>query len=152
MNAKDLRDIAAELRILVDRQLDSARTMNALFLDAWHRGILDETWKASSAGLARAWLVYFIRARGTGDIKIGKTKNIGSRIKTLRTGASRGLELVACYAADISHEKELHVDFAPHRLNGEWFVGHRDVLAYLEILGTDTRRFSNETIWEGHLA
>lgn len=135
---KLVQDIAAVYR----RWLDNARASNILMMRAHRAGMLDELWQEIRDPRLR--LHYFIRARGTGDIKIGKTNSPGVRLKTVATYVARGIDLVACYPSTIDHETELHRDFERHRLNGEWFLGHSDILDYLELLGCNCDLFTNE--------
>jgi len=66
--------------------------------------------------------VYFIRAEGTGSIKIGFSTNHPSiRLKELQTGSPSKLELVSFYEGSQIEENELHHEFAEERGNGEWF-------------------------------
>ena len=61
----------------------------------------------------------------------------------LITGASRGLDLVACYPAPIEHEKELHDEFEHLRLCGEWFRPGKELLTHLRLIGCDVDAFTN---------
>ena len=66
--------------------------------------------------------VYFIRAEGTGSIKIGFSTNHPSiRLKELQTGSPSKLELLTFYEGSQKDEKKLHHEFAEDRGNGEWF-------------------------------
>jgi hypothetical protein len=76
------------------------------------------------------WYVYIIcHADGdgvAGPCKIGMTKALGSRLKTLQTGSPRRLILLGTimwpyreFARDF--EGALHEALAEHRLTGEWF-------------------------------
>lgn len=52
-------------------------------------------------------------------VKIGKTKNVAGRLKSLQTASPTTLYLLASFEGD--REKELHTLYAQHRLRGEWF-------------------------------
>ena len=66
--------------------------------------------------------VYFIRAEGTGSIKIGFSTNHPSiRLKELQTGSPSKLELLTFYEGSEKDEKKLHHEFAEDRGIGEWF-------------------------------
>jgi len=66
--------------------------------------------------------VYFIRAEGTGSIKIGFSTNHPSiRLKELQTGSPSKLELLTFYEGSQKDENKLHHEFAEDRGNGEWF-------------------------------
>ena len=68
-------------------------------------------------------VVYFVRAKTLGLIKIGLTMNMNDRMKTLRVGSPDQLELVgAVMDRDADRlEGRLHARFADHRSHGEWF-------------------------------
>lgn len=71
--------------------------------------------------------VYFIAAIG-GPIKIGLAKVPQERLKDLQTSHPKELRLLAWVIADEGKEKEYHLRFADHRLSGEWFARHPDIL------------------------
>jgi len=143
LSSAQLKQIVSEARPLIKRQLDDYRQLNAMFMAVWRAGKIDEVWADYRTTDQSAWLTYFIRARGMGDIKIGKSNQVRARLKSLFTGASRGLDLVACYPAPIGHEKELHQDFEHLRLCGEWFRPGAELLTHLELVGCDTSAFTN---------
>ena len=123
--------------------IESTRAVNLVFMDAWRGGYLDDLWTELRRDFPDLYLTYFIRARGMGDIKIGKSNQVGTRIKSLWTGASRGLDLVACYPADITHEGEMKEEFAHLRLCGEWFRPGPELLTHLSLVGCDVDAFTN---------
>jgi hypothetical protein len=72
-------------------------------------------------------VTYFVqRARG-GPIKIGRSVHVGRRLIALRTGTHERLVILATIDGD--HEARLHQLLARHRLRGEWFSPHPEVLA-----------------------
>lgn len=71
--------------------------------------------------------VYFISAK-SGPIKIGKSDDPESRIRSLQTGHYEPLLLIGCVRGGEPLEREFHRIFAAHRLNGEWFSPTSDVL------------------------
>lgn len=144
ISSEILKQVVAEARPVLERQYADRRILNNIFMRAWREGALDEVWseyrRHDDNGL---WLTYFIRARGMGDIKIGKSNQVRTRVRTLFSCASRGVDLVACYPALISHEKELHSDFQHLRLCGEWFRPGDELLGHLKMIGCDVASFSN---------
>ena len=76
-------------------------------------------------------VVYFVQAEN-GLIKIGSTKYLDDRLYSLRCGSPVGLELIASLKGDRTVEFALHTRFAEHRLHGEWFTPHPDILAEIE--------------------
>lgn len=143
VTAKLLRDITAEARPAFEAYIASTRAVNLLFMDAWRGGYLDELWAEFREEFPDQYLTYFIRARGMGDIKIGKSNQVRARVKSLWTGASRGLDLLACYPASVDHEGELKEEFAHLRLCGEWFRPGPELLTHLSLVGCDVSAFTN---------
>jgi hypothetical protein len=81
--------------------------------------------------------VYAIKA---GDhIKIGTTRNLDNRLKTLQTGQATRLMLVGSCPGDSRMERSLHRQFAEFRVSGEWFkLTAQAELQLLERLGGGT--------------
>lgn len=142
-------DQVATLRKLAElyrSELEFRRASSIIFMKAWHQGGLGDLWKLlkqDMPSLEGHWITYFIRARGLGDIKIGKTNNIDSRFEAILTSCSRGADLIACYPASIEHEKELHDDYFGDRLNGEWFRASEELTDYLKFLGANPDTMTN---------
>ena len=67
--------------------------------------------------------VYLIQAIGTGFYKIGFTKDVGERLKSLQTGSPHLLRLISsCKSANASLlERDLHKLMEPYRQTHEWF-------------------------------
>ncbi|CAB5222816.1 Meiotically up-regulated gene 113 [uncultured Caudovirales phage] len=78
--------------------------------------------------------VYFIISE-FGPIKIGATGDIDARLSTLRTMSPCGLTLAAVAEGGCRIERDYHIRFAEHRLHGEWFAPHPDILAEIARLG-----------------
>ncbi|MFD8497295.1 GIY-YIG nuclease family protein [Amycolatopsis sp. NPDC059657] len=66
-------------------------------------------------------VVYVIAQVGTSRVKIGYTRNIASRLKTLQTSNPYKLEVLWQTSGDMRLEEALHRRFAKHRSQGEWF-------------------------------
>jgi hypothetical protein len=70
--------------------------------------------------------IYFIRADGTNEVKIGTTRNPLQRLRGLQTANARCLTLKATvsfssgYSAD-KYEAVMHERLKARALNGEWF-------------------------------
>lgn len=79
--------------------------------------------------------IYFIGPKG-GPIKIGYAKRLDLRLKDLRSANAYPLEVHASIEGDPSLEREYHARFKEHRLHGEWFAPHPDILAEIERLAT----------------
>lgn len=81
--------------------------------------------------MASDGIVYFIRSGSDGPIKIGFTRNLGARLHQLQTGHPVGLRVVHAVPGDVLLERALHERFAAHRLEGEWFHPHREILGFI---------------------
>lgn len=77
--------------------------------------------------------VYFIRGEGT-PIKIGFSHQPNERLAILQTAHWCRLSIVAKAEGSLADEREYHDRFAAHRLHGEWFAPHPDILAEIERL------------------
>ena len=81
---------------------------------------------------------YIVKHPLTGFIKIGRTVDVDSRIKSLQTGAGAALTLIAVLNGD--YELELHRRFSCHRKYGEWFDdSDGTIVAFVEELETKLR-------------
>jgi hypothetical protein len=65
--------------------------------------------------------LYFVQARETGRIKIGRSKNPSKRLKALQTGNAQELRLIASLEGLGWREKDLHHKLREWRVSGEWF-------------------------------
>lgn len=79
-------------------------------------------------------VIYFIRSATA--IKIGMAKDAQRRLTVLQTSHPETLELVATCPGGRALEGEYHARFAEHRVRGEWFEPHPDILAEIERLTT----------------
>ena len=77
--------------------------------------------------------VYFLCNVETGAIKIGVSCNVNSRAQSIASQANIVVELLALVEGDRHRERELHRQFAAHRLHGEWF---RPAPALLSFIGS----------------
>lgn len=78
--------------------------------------------------------VYFIQMGEDGPIKIGKTIfDIGTRLNSLQTGNPFKLKVLS-YLGDVPEilEKQLHIYFSEHRMEGEWFKPFPEILEFAE--------------------
>lgn len=88
--------------------------------------------------------VYFIRD-GMGNIKIGKTKDVLSRLNTLQTANAHELSIHFVMKVETMRdaevlEKELHDKFDYCHICGEWFR-ENDVIAYTEQYEIHTSKY-----------
>lgn len=78
-------------------------------------------------------MIYFIRGRESGRIKIGYTAGDPERrLAALQTGSSEVLELVVAVDGDQQRERALHRQLAAARLTGEWFSPTLEVLSMVD--------------------
>ncbi len=77
--------------------------------------------------------VYFI-ASESGPIKIGIAGNPCDRLKGLQTSHHERLAILVVCDGGADQERAYHRQFAAHRLHGEWFERHPDILAEIERL------------------
>lgn len=69
----------------------------------------------------RATFVYFVQSGDRGDIKIGLTADMESRLAELQCGNPVRLHVVGVVTGDWALEQSLHARFAEGRIHGEWF-------------------------------
>ncbi len=82
--------------------------------------------------------VYFIQAGEYGRIKIGVSKQLGKRVRTLQLACPYPLKVVGHqpdYPEDIWRaEEELHRQFESIRVCGEWFIPSHQLADYIKAL------------------
>jgi hypothetical protein len=76
--------------------------------------------------------VYFLACMSAGLVKIGKTKNLEQRIKTLMTMSPVPLTLLAAPICHPLAEMAVHQMLAEHRSHGEWFRMAEPVLDVID--------------------
>jgi len=81
-------------------------------------------------------VLYVIGQPGTSIVKIGVTRNVSSRLKSLQTGSPVPLAVLWWHPGSYDLEENLHAKFSEYRLAGEWFdfgVEEPDVLTELAV-------------------
>lgn len=73
--------------------------------------------------------IYFIQAGSDGPIKIGYSANVSARIADLQVSSPQRLALLLTIAGSRRDEAAFHEELGPHRMSGEWFHPHGDVLS-----------------------
>ncbi|ABB33266.1 Putative helicase A859L [Geobacter metallireducens RCH3] len=97
-------------------------------------------WAVIPASGNSGW-VYFIKSESSHEIKIGYTAGpIEKRITSLQTAHSSNLRVLATVPGTREYEKELHRKFADHRLKGEWFAPHHDLVSFIAVLKDNDSR------------
>ena len=79
--------------------------------------------------------IYFLGPTD-GPIKIGWASRLQYRLRALELANAFPLHVWATVEAEITLEREYHKRFAAHRLHGEWFERHPDILAEIERLAS----------------
>jgi len=80
---------------------------------------------------------YFMQMESGGPIKIGASRDPYSRLVSLQTGLPEKLRIIGCCSEP---EKDLHLKFMEHRLNGEWFEPHESILKFVQTHTTIPKR------------
>lgn len=76
-------------------------------------------------------VVYFTQRIDTGEIKIGFTGNLKSRMRTISAQQKCCLSVLATICGGRQAERCLHLRFANARIRGEWFRPTPELLAYI---------------------
>ena len=66
-------------------------------------------------------VIYFIQSENGGNIKIGVSRDVESRLKQLQTSNSEKLKVTNVIPGGFEKEKELHEKFKSINIEGEWF-------------------------------
>jgi len=82
--------------------------------------------------------VYFIGSE-MGQIKIGMALNPEKRLRGLQTSHPAKLTILATCDGGHAQEHAYHQMFASHRLHGEWFERHPDILAEIDHLNSQRK-------------
>jgi len=64
-------------------------------------------------------------------VKIGYTANLAQRMHSLKTANPRPIHLLVSFPGDKATERALHIEFAAHRFNGEWFRLRKPIKEWL---------------------
>lgn len=78
--------------------------------------------------------VYFVAADALGLVKIGWSKNVVARLRTLQAASPVTLRLVASFPGVNQHETQMHARFAHLRQRGEWFTMADEITAFVATL------------------
>ena len=97
--------------------------------------------------------VYFIRLKGTGYVKIGKSKNPKRRLESLRTSNPLECELVGALP-EVGNNTEFafHSRFADYHFRGEWFLERGGLRQFLEETFKEEEPVRLSPSWDAHCA
>lgn len=76
--------------------------------------------------------VYVIQMGHDGPLKIGVAISPQWRLRELQVGNPAELRIVTTFSGGFDLEQALHRKCAAHRMKGEWFHPHPDVLAIID--------------------
>ena len=106
--------------------------------------------------------VYFMRLGEAGPIKIGHSVNIKERLAVIQVNNPYLITLLTVVDGGFSKERELHKLFKDHKIYGEWFYPHTDILNYInnlpylgwisEDLRYHVKKGSEHANWKGDAA
>lgn len=82
-------------------------------------------------------LTYFVQKESGGPIKIGRAREIASRMNVMQSGSIETLVCIAFIPCDI--ERELHEQFSDLRICGEWFRDDARLLGFIRESATACR-------------
>lgn len=78
-------------------------------------------------------MVYFVRSKASGLIKIGTSRRLGTRVAALRGEAGSEVELLGVVQGGLDTEDDIHAMFQQHRVKGEWFKPHAELMAHIAV-------------------
>lgn len=112
-------------KLLAAREQPNLLTFNPDQMDS-HIAVARAEAEASVARRKHS-VVYFIQA-ADGPIKIGHAVNVENRLIRLQIGNAQPLKLLGVKQGGVAIEKSYHQRFNEHRIRGEWFHPHPDIL------------------------
>lgn len=135
-------DSSANKQASSDQNLTTARARKQKELDAEYWALMAhyapslterEAIAPRGQSLPAAGTIYFVGPEG-GPIKIGFASRLEFRLRELRTMNAFPLMVHATLEGHPSLKRDYHRKFAAHRLHGEWFAPHPDILAEIDRL------------------
>lgn len=79
--------------------------------------------------------VYFIQWVQGGPIKIGKAKKVSSRVASHQVSSPYELKILAMVEAhNFELEQKILTHFDEHRMRGEWFEPHEDIINFIKLV------------------
>lgn len=73
-------------------------------------------------------LVYFVYEDTKEYLKIGYSEKITERLRTIQNSNPRPLIVLGLVGGGFHFEQSLHQHFSEHRVRGEWFRCHSDIM------------------------
>lgn len=111
--------------------------------------ILAAYWDADQAGHADS-VVYFMTRESDEAIKIGFAKALKNRRRMLEKEHGCAVTVLATRPGGRFLENLYHNRFHDHRIRGEWFTRHPDILAEIERLNQSGRKAASTAPGPAH--
>jgi hypothetical protein len=139
----EVKTAARPIPVYVDGKLD-AHVMGGKYVglnaapeeDRVPLGERRQRWRYRDRGVEAGVTCYFIGGE-TGPVKIGYTRNLQRRLRDMQLHSPLPLSALASTGGGCFAEAEYHERFAAHRLHGEWFERHPDILAEIARLNQE---------------
>jgi hypothetical protein len=90
--------------------------------------------------------VYFARRDTDDAIKIGFSRDVRRRMRSIRALLKVRVVALAYMPGTMMDEREFHRRFAVHRLDGEWFSPAPEILA---LVAAVQREYGDQPAWKG---
>jgi hypothetical protein len=110
----------ATLAMTTGEQISSTKTLSNIENNNLFSNLLSQQVNISTP-IPNTDNVYLVREDDSDRYKIGSSGNPLIRIKTLSTGNSHELTLIACCPGDVRVEKDFQNKYFANRIRGEWF-------------------------------
>jgi len=95
-----------------------------------------------NASKPRGQVTYFIQC-ASGPIKIGVASSVPRRLASLQVSNHEPLEILATSPGGLDIEKMYHERFKEHRISGEWFSPHEEIVSEIERLNGARTKAAN---------
>ena len=85
-------------------------------------------------------MIYVIQGQMGGEVKIGYTaaSSVTSRVGAIERKEGRKMRVLRSMEGTKAHEAALHDRFKEHRISGEWFAPHPDLMAAIPSIDLDS--------------
>lgn len=109
-------------------------------LAAYCNGGRYETERGKPGYVTRPDTVYFITCEAPDfPVKIGVASDVATRVKALSVAMPYPVFVLATISGGIDQERLFHMQFAEHRLQGEWFKRTPELMELIQVLARRPR-------------
>lgn len=129
--SRSLWNIHDEIKGALEKAYTEGWEAAHLERDKIEAAVAEERYAAQAAA---PQVVYFIQCGDDGAIKIGIASDPVARLRSLQTAHHERLSILVTTEGGQRAEQAYHKRFAEHRLSGEWFNPHPDILAEISRL------------------